>query len=89
MKPLLQMIRPSAFLKNISIVQKLDNGVHRNYVDRNEFISYIQSISRPPDVDTVLYVRCACNRDFIYTEITDIPNGNVNCECGQKVIEYN
>lgn len=88
MKALVSFIRKSTILKNISIVQKNEGSVNVNFVSRNELTAYLDSILRPLNVDTVLYVKCACDRDFIFAENIDIPNGNIICECGQKVIEY-
>lgn len=88
MKALVSFIRKSKVLKNISIVQKNEGSTNVNFVDQNELIAYLNSISKPPNIDTVLYVKCACDRDFIFAEITDIPNGNINCECGQVVLKY-
>jgi hypothetical protein len=88
MKALISFIRKSKFLKNISIVQKNEGSMNVNFIDRNELISYLNSIPRQLNVDTVLFVKCACDRDFIFAENTDIPNGNIICECGQMVIEY-
>jgi|GEM_PF-5678799 len=89
MKPIISFIRQTTLQKMTSIVRKKDkSGSIRNFVDKNELDSYIKSIPAQQDVDTILYVRCCCYKDFIYAEYNDIPQENVNCECGQKVIEY-
>lgn len=89
MKPLISLIRQTKILKDISIVQKRENNVYRNFISKKEFVDdQINKLNRSPNIDTVLHIKCACNRDFIYTEITDIPEDNVICECGQKVIEF-
>jgi len=89
MKPIISYIRQTTLQKQTSIVRKKGpQGALTDFVDRDELVAFIQSISPAPGTDTVLYVRCCCYRDFIYTEYIDIPPNNVNCECGQKVIEY-
>jgi len=88
MKPKVSFIRQTTLLKKVSIVQLRQDQTTRNFNNRDELVSYLNKIDPQPDMDTVMYVRCGCNRDFIFTEISDIPPSDVNCICGQKVIKY-
>jgi hypothetical protein len=75
-------------LKNISIVQTVDKGVSRNFNNKDELVQLIKGIVPPLEYDTIMYVKCGCNREFIYATFDDIPADNLICECGQKVIIY-
>jgi len=88
MKPKVSFIRKTTLLKNISIVQLRQDQTTRNFNDRGELVSYLNQIVPQPDVDTVMYVRCGCYRDFIFKDISDIPQSDVNCVCSQRVIKY-
>ena len=85
---IISFTRSTTILKNISVVQKTDQGMSRNFNDSNELIQTIQAIVPPPDYDTVLYIKCGCKREFIYATYDTIPTVNLTCVCGQKVIEY-
>ncbi|MDO8640291.1 MAG: hypothetical protein Q7R33_02005 [Nitrosarchaeum sp.] len=92
-KAIVEFIRQTSILKKVSIVQKqLSKTTYRNFYNKDELVEFIQQfenlVTSNVKPDAVLYVRCACNYDFIYTTYNDIPETNVDCRCGQKVIEY-
>jgi len=88
MKPKVSFIRQTTMLKKISIVQLKQDQTTRNFKDRDELVSYLDAITPPPDMDTVMYVKCGCGNEFIYSIIEDIPTSDVFCKCSQIVIKY-
>lgn len=88
MIPILSFIRKTTILKQISIAQITDGSTKRNFHDKTELVTVIDSIPPPVGADTVLYIKCGCGREYIYVTTGDIPATDFNCVCGQKVIEY-
>jgi len=85
---ILSFIRKTTILKNVSIAQMTDGSLKRNFYDKAELVSVIDSIPPPAGADTVLYIKCGCGREYLWTTTDDIPTTNFDCVCGQKVIEY-
>jgi hypothetical protein len=88
MKAIVSFIRPTTVLKTVPIVQKNEGQFKRNFANREELVQSIQEIPPPTTYDTIMYVRCGCNREMIYETYDDIPASNVTCVCGQLVIVY-
>ena len=91
MKAIVSFIRSTTILKKVPIVQKtinIDTGARRNFDDKAELVDFINSMPPPQGYDTVMYVKCGCNREFIYPTFNDIPADNLTCVCSQLVIVY-
>jgi hypothetical protein len=87
-KAIVSFIRSTTILKKISVVQKNADGTFRNFRDKVELVQSIQLVPPPTTYDAVMYVKCGCGREFVYTTFDDIPSSNVTCVCGQLVIVY-
>jgi hypothetical protein len=76
-------------LLNRSIAQhKIDSTNYRNWHNKNELTSYIDTLYNHPQSDTYLAIRCQCGKEYNYVTKNDVPASNVTCECTRKVIEY-
>jgi hypothetical protein len=85
MRPTLQYIKNNKLFKQTPIVH--DKG--KSFKNKKELIAFINSIKlRSINTDVLLHIKCACNQGFIFSTINEIPEKNVVCDCGQKVIVY-
>lgn len=85
MKPSIQFIKSNKLFKQVPIV----HNKGERFKNKNELLAFINDVkSRSVNSDVLLYVKCSCNQDFIFSTINDIPEKNVICDCGQKVIVY-
>lgn len=92
-KPVIMFIcedrMPLVPLLNVSIVRnKLSKTNYRNWNDKLELTTYIDSLYVHPLSDCYLCVRCQCGVEYEYENKTSVPSHNITCVCGRKVIEY-
>jgi hypothetical protein len=74
---------------NKSIVsKKLTKTSYRNWNDKDEFVSYVDSLYVPPTSNCYVYIRCQCGAEYDYPSKVGVPSENLICGCGRKVIEY-
>jgi hypothetical protein len=85
MKPSLQYIKSNKLFKQAPIVHNKGKG----FKNKKELIDFINDIKlRSINTDVLLHIKCSCNQEFIFSTINEIPEKNVICDCGQKVIVY-
>jgi len=77
-----------ASTKSGSIVMKRVGSTYQNWANKTELTDMIDVCYAPPTSDTYLYIICGCGEEYTYTTKNDVPDSNVTCSCGRKVIEY-
>jgi len=75
-------------LANMSIVQKYEGDKAINFASKQDFIDHIDSKNTIPDADVHLVISCQCGKVYSYETPEHIPESNVVCECGRKVLIY-
>ena len=83
-----QATRLPLSLANISIVQKLDGHQAVNFASKQDFIANIESKNTITDADVHVVITCQCGKVYSYDTAGDVPESNVICGCGRKVLIY-
>ena len=88
MKAILSYNQRTTVLKTVSVVQKKCAGVCVNFTNKDDLISEIQKSTPPNNNDAIMSITCGCNRDYIFSNYSDIPANNLTCVCGQLLLAY-
>ena len=92
MKPVVEYIGRGLLLHGqgtrTSIVQKRDGNTLRNFNDKSELTSFVDSIKPSITVTGYVAVKCSCGHDHEYNTKDDVPAVDVVCTCGRQVITY-
>ncbi len=74
---------------NVSIIRKQESPSYfRNWNNKTEFTNFVDTLYVPPTSNCYVYIRCQCRSEYAYASKTEVPDGNITCHCGRKVIEY-
>lgn len=79
------------FLVNLtkSVIQKkVNKTTYTTWADKNEFTDYVDTLFAPTASDTYLYIKCHCDEEYTYANKSDVPGTDIDCSCGQKLLEY-
>lgn len=84
-----QQALPLVSQLNVSIVRKkIDKTTYRNWNNKFEFISYVNTLYVHPSSDCYVHIKCQCSTEYNYVNSSVVPSSNVTCSCGRKIIEY-
>jgi len=87
-KPVISYVANETIL-NIPIVRKkVSKTSYVNWTDKTEFTNYVDTLYVPPTSDCYVYIKCQCGIEYEYENKTAVPESNLTCSCGRKVIEY-
>jgi hypothetical protein len=74
---------------NVPIVRKKESkDNYRNWINKVELTDYVDALYKPPASDCYIYIKCKCGVEYEYTNKQTVPDKNVICKCGRKVVEY-
>lgn len=71
-----------------SIVKKREGNSYRNFKDKSELISFINSIKPSVRVEGYMKASCGCGKAYDFLKKEDIPENNLKCSCGRPIILY-
>ena len=88
-RPRISYVAEKSPLKHIPIVRKkISKTDYINWKNRLELVTFIDSIFQHPNSDTYLYIKCNCNKEYVYSSKSDVPFGDIICSCGRIVLKY-
>jgi hypothetical protein len=91
-KPIISYVektkKPIEIDKTSIVSKKISKTEYKNWVNKLELTSFINTLYRHPSSNSYLYVICSCSREYNYTNQNEVPSGNKTCRCGRKIIEY-
>jgi len=77
------------FVMELPIVRKrLSDRSDRNFNDKAEFVTFVDTIKPSVRVNGYVGIRCSCGAVYDYVTRNDVPSTNVVCPCGRKVLIY-
>lgn len=82
-------LMPLRGVLNTSISRKkIDKSTYRDWQEKNELTSFIDTLYVDPKSDTYLLIICQCGTEFNYATKSDVPTSSVICNCGRNVLIY-
>jgi hypothetical protein len=89
-KPVISYIATKGLARiDIPIIQKkICKKEYCNWKNKLEFTNFLDTLYVPPSSTCYVYVKCHCNKEYIYENKLSIPENNFYCFCGRKIIEY-
>ena len=77
------------FVMEMPIVRKrLSDKSDRNYNDKAEFVTFVDTIKPSIRVKGYVGITCSCGAEYDYATRNDVPSTNVVCPCGRDVLIY-
>ena len=70
------------------IRKRIAKNTTRNFVNRQEFVDFVESIRPSRKADAYLVINCSCGQVYEYKNKDEIPLSDLVCGCNRKLIIY-
>jgi hypothetical protein len=74
---------------NVSVIQKkVSKTEFINWANKTELTDYVDLLYVHPLSDCYIYLQCQCGMIHEFVNKAAVPDTNLTCDCGRKLIEY-
>ena len=60
----------------------------KSYIDLNNYLYRLMDSDSTFKDNTVIKIKCDCNRGYVFTKIEDLPRRSLKCPCGVWIVKY-